>query len=72
MVVEESGMQFEFPDGGTTVKFDDDPFYRNKFNKFPVSKGVDFISDSKNTIAFIEVKNCTGHEGDNRWRIAGK
>ncbi|MCI8723025.1 MAG: hypothetical protein HFH16_04815 [Ruminococcus sp.] len=70
MVVEESGMQFEFPDGGTTVKFDDDPFYRNKFNKFPASKGVDFISDSKNTIAFIEVKNCTGHEGDNRWRIA--
>ena len=21
-------------------------------------------------IAFIEVKNCRGHEGDNRWRIA--
>lgn len=70
MVIEESGIQFEFPDDGTTVKFDDDPFYRNSFNKFPASKGVDFISDRKKLIAFIEVKNCSGHEGDNRWRIA--
>ena len=70
MVIEESGMQFEFPDNRTTVKFDEELFYRNCFNKFPESKGVDFITDGKDLIAFIEVKNCRGHEGDNRWRIA--
>lgn len=41
MVIEESGMQFEFPDDWTTVKFDEELFYRNCFNKFPESKGVD-------------------------------
>lgn len=30
------------------VQFDDEPFYRNCFNKFPESKGVDFISDGNN------------------------
>lgn len=70
MVIEESNMQFEFPDNRTTVKFDEELFYRNSFNKFPESKGVDFITDGKDVIAFIEVKNCLGHEGENRWRIA--
>ena len=35
----------------------------------PEAKGVDFISVAKDKIAFIEVKNCTGDEGNNRWRI---
>ena len=70
MVLEESNMQFEFPDSLTAVKFDEESFYRNSFNKFPESKGVDFITDGNEFIAFIEVKNCRGHEGDNRWRIA--
>lgn len=70
MVIEESNMRFDFPDDRTTVKFDEELFYRNSFNKFPESKGVDFITDGKDLIVFIEVKNCRGHEGDNRWRIA--
>lgn len=70
MVIEESNMRFEFPDDRTTVKFDEELFYRNSFNKFPESKRVDFITDGKDLIVFIEVKNCRGHEGDNRWRIA--
>jgi len=41
MVIEESGMQFEFPDNRTTVKFDEELFYKNCFNKFPKSKGVE-------------------------------
>lgn len=69
MVIEESNMRFAFPDERITVKFDEEPFYRDDFNKLPESKGVDFISDGGQRIAFIEVKNCTGHEGDNRWRI---
>lgn len=32
MVIEESGMQFEFPDNRTTVKFDEELFYKNCFN----------------------------------------
>ena len=46
------------------IKFDDTRFYRECFNKMPGSKGVDFISTNKNQIAFIEVKNCTGDEGN--------
>ena len=38
MVIEESNMQFEFPDDRTTVKFDEESFYRNSFNKFPESQ----------------------------------
>ena len=52
------------------IKFDDTKFYREYFNKLPEAKGVDFISVGKNKIAFIEVKNCIGDEGNCRWRIA--
>lgn len=68
-VKEESGLKFEFSSESTVVKFDDTSFYRDYFNKFPGSKGVDFISVDKNTIVFIEVKNCVGDEGNCRWRI---
>lgn len=66
MVIEESKLLFEFPDKRTTVKFDENPFYRDQFCKFPEAKGVDFITDGSDLIAFVEVKNCLGYEGDNR------
>ena len=66
---QESGLKFVFPEENTVIKFDDTRFYRECFNKMPGSKGVDFISTNKNQIAFIEVKNCTGDEGNCRWRI---
>lgn len=69
-IKEESGLKFRFPNKSTVIKFDDTLFYRKYFNKFPGSKGVDFISVDKNKIAFIEVKNCVGDEGNCRWRIA--
>lgn len=69
-IKEESGLKFVFPDRSTVIKFDETVFYRNYFNKFPGSKGVDFISADQNKIAFIEVKNCVGDEGNCRWRIA--
>ena len=68
-VREESGLKFQFPENETVIKFDDTKFYRDYFNKLPEAKGVDFISVAKDKIAFIEVKNCTGDEGNNRWRI---
>lgn len=69
-IKEESGLKFLFPQNDTVVKFDDTKFYRDYFNKLPEAKGVDFISVDKDKIAFIEVKNCTGDEGNCRWRIA--
>ena len=67
---EESGLKFDFPEKSTVIKFDDTKFYRDYFNKLPEAKGVDFISVDKDKIAFIEVKNCIGNEGNCRWRIA--
>ena len=69
-IKEESGLIFQFPENDTVIKFDDAEFYRKYFNKLPEAKGVDFISVDKDKIAFIEVKNCTGDEGNCRWRIA--
>lgn len=68
-IKEESGLKFGFPDGSNTIKFDDTKYYRNLFNVLPGAKGVDFISTGQDFIAFIEVKNCTGDEGNCRWRI---
>ena len=70
VIKEESRLKFGFPDKSTVVKFDSTLFYRDYFNRFPNSKGVDFISLDKNTLALIEVKNCTGDEANCRWRIA--
>ena len=67
---EESGLKFGFPDDNIVIKFDDTKYYRDLFNKLPESKGADFISIGKDKIAFIEVKNCLGDEGNCRWRIA--
>lgn len=69
-IKEESGLRFGFPDGSNPIKFDDTKYYRNLFNGLPGAKGVDFITTEKDSIAFIEVKNCTGDEGNCRWRIA--
>ena len=68
-IKEESRLMFQFAENDTVIKFDDTKFYRDYFNKLPGAKGVDFISVAKDKIAFIEVKNCTGDEGNNRWRI---
>ena len=69
-IKEESGLKFDFPEQSTVIKFDDTRFYRDYFNKLPEAKGVDFIAVDKDKIAFIEVKNCSGDEGNCRWRIA--
>lgn len=68
-IMEESRLKFAFPEKCTVVKFDDTTFYRDYFNKLPEAKGVDFISVDNDKIAFIEVKNCIGDEGNCRWRI---
>lgn len=69
VIKEESRLQFAFSDDTKVIKFDDTAYYRNLFNVLPDSKGVDFISVKEDSVAFIEVKNCLGDEGNNRWRI---
>lgn len=69
MKIKESNITFEFPDENRTIKFDEDTFYTKHFNKMPYSKGVDFISSAKDVLLFLEVKNCTGDEINNLWRI---
>ncbi len=64
-IKEESRLKFRFAENDTVIKFDDTKFYRDYFNKLPEAKGVDFISVANDKIAFIEVKNCTGDEGNN-------
>jgi len=68
-IKEESRLRFGFPDDSNVIKFDDTVFYRKFFNALPDSKGVDFIAAQTDSISFIEVKNCTGDEGNCRWRI---
>jgi len=67
--ISESGITFSFPDDNQVVKFDDTPFYRDFFNCLEGAKGVDIISNSSNRVCIIEVKNCTGHEHENAWRL---
>lgn len=69
VIKEESGLKFVFSGNSRVVKFDDTVYYRKQFNALPDSKSVDFISATDDSIAFIEVKNCSGEEGNNRWRI---
>lgn len=64
----ESNIDFEFPDEYKVIKFDDSNFYRHAFNRLPGGKGVDFLIETKDTLIFLEVKNCTGHEQENRKR----
>ena len=65
----ESGLNFSFAQGFVVNKFDDLPFYRERFSKLPHGKGVDFLAVSKDCIILVEVKNCQGDERNNRWRI---
>lgn len=70
MVIEESNLAFKFSEDCQVIKFDDTEFYRRRFNKLPEAKGVDIISNSKEAIQLIEIKNCTGHESENIWRTS--
>jgi len=69
MRITESGITFDFSENTKCLKFDETKYYTNYFNKLPNAKGVDFILSSSKSLVFLEVKNCTGHEHDNNWRL---
>lgn len=62
----ESNIDFIFPNDCEVIKFDNSQYYLNSFSRMPGGKGVDFIVNTKDYILLIEVKNCTGHEQENR------
>ena len=70
MIIEESDIRLKFVDEIHAIKFDDDIFYRNCFNNLPGGKGVDIVANGCNTIQLIEIKNCSGKEIDNIWRLS--
>jgi len=71
MEIKESGLIFSFDTDTKAVKFDDTRFYREDFNKLNGGKGVDILASSpqRNLVQFIEIKNCTGKESENKWRL---
>jgi hypothetical protein len=70
MNLKEGNLEFDFIGATCAIKFDEKKFYRDKFNKLPGAKGVDFISLYSDEMILVEVKDCEGHETENRWRIA--
>lgn len=70
MEISESNLTFSFDSGYEAIKFDEKPFYRKYFNNMPYGKGVDIIANSDETIHLLEIKNCLGHEAENRWRTS--
>ena len=65
----ESNIDFKFDDKFTAIKFDDTRLYNKFKDNISNGKGVDFIAYSNDKIILMEVKNCLGHESDNKWRI---
>lgn len=64
----ESNIDFTFPEDSKVLKLDDSNFYRQVFARLPGGKGVDFVIDSADGLVFLEVKNCIGHEAENKAR----
>lgn len=73
MIMMEKTLEIEVNDPYTAVKFDDSLFYQKKFSpSLDGAKGVDVIVSGKDHLLFLEIKDCEGHEPDNRWRIFPK
>ena len=71
MIMTEGSLDIVFDESYCAVKFDDSLFYRKKFEKnLDGAKGVDCIAVSKDHLLLLEIKDCEGHESDNRWRVS--
>lgn len=66
MMIREGNLEFEF--NGDAIKFDESNFYRKRFQKFQMSKGVDFLVKNDKYILLLEIKDCLGHEIENKER----
>lgn len=67
MDINESRLTFRF--SGQALKFDDTDYYRSYFNAFPQSKGLDVISCGDTYALLLEIKNFSGDEPNQAWRL---
>lgn len=68
-MITEGSLQFKFSDDcDREVKYDDTIFYRKYFEKLDMGKGLDIVASSPEDFFLVEVKDCLGHERENRWR----
>ena len=60
MIVSESDIEFTFGEqyGNLVLKYDDTPYYTERFNAQPGAKAVDFIAVSDKHYVLIEVKTA--------------
>ena len=69
MEIRESELLFSFREGVKAVKYDDEVFYRKRYNVVAGTKGVDIIADCNTAMYLIEIKNCKGTAGNqDTWR----
>ena len=64
----EGKLDFTFSNNYKVVKFDGTDFYK-RYKSMPNGKGVDFILFSDDRIILLEIKDCSGYERENAWRV---
>jgi hypothetical protein len=69
MQIKEGSLLFDFNDDVTAIKFDEQPFYRNKFNVLKGARGVDILAYNRECFMILEVKDFRGYEIENRKRV---
>lgn len=70
MQIKEGSLLFDFKDGVKAIKFDEQVFYRKKFNVLEGARGVDILAYDSDCFMILEIKDFTSHETENRKRIA--
>lgn len=69
MVIQENRLEFSFRDGTQAIKYDDTPFYRQRYERLPGAKGVDILAVSPTVFYIIEVKDCSDTaQNQDKWR----
>lgn len=69
MKIREGNLEFDFIDEVVATKFDENNYYRKRFNNLHESKAVDFLAYKDKLMMFLEVKDFKGHEIENVKRL---
>lgn len=69
MAIKEKNLYFEFADNIKDIKFDDNNYYRKRFNNIQESKAVDILAYGDKVFLFIEIKDFKGYEIQNYRRL---
>ncbi len=61
-------LKFSFPDGWDAIKYDESGWHRNQMKS--QLKAMDILATDGDRHWWIEIKDCEGHEPDNRPRLS--